>query len=312
VSLNLVRSHKAILPPSSTSEFSCTTVQMGATHSFKSTSCCDCGGHRKEEVDNLRHIMHTRPWSKDPELNKLEKQHTSLRRGVPAIEKTHRGELTKAIAQHEKDLETIEDIYEEIRDVEQRMKIVKPKLQSLEQQVKDTTGQTEHYELAQELFKLQNQKSKLALRIEQWKRKAEDDHEKVKALRQVVAEERDKGCARYTTSRDRVSSSPDPGGRRSTSPQAGVRNTSRRGTMPDSGRRSTSPEAGVRNTSRRSTSPDSARRSSLSEASHGPDGKKNSLTANKFQSIDSLRDTGIEVDHANLRKFKLLSVGNVT
>jgi hypothetical protein len=244
---------------------------MGATHSFKSTGCCDCGGHRKEEVDNLRHIMHTRPWSKEPEPNKLEKQHTSLKRGLPAIERTHIGELTKAIAQHEKDRETIEDIYEEIRDVEQRMKIVKPKLQSLEQQVKDTSGQTERYELAQELFKLQNHKSKLALRIDQWKRKAEDDHEKVKALKKVVAEERDKGCARYTTSRDRVNS-PDPGGRRSTSPQPGVRNTSRRGTGPDSGRRSTSPEPGVRNTSRRGTSPDSAKRSTLSEASHGPDG----------------------------------------
>jgi hypothetical protein len=247
---------------------------MGATHSFKGTGCCDCGGHRKEEVDNLRDVMHSRPWSKDPELIKLEKQQTSLKRGVPAIERTHRGELTKAIAQHEKDRETIEEIYEEIRDVEQRMKIVKPKLQSLEQQGKDATGQTEHYELANELFKLQNHKSKLALRIDQWKRKAEDDNEKVKELRKVVSEERDKGCARYTTSRDRVNSSPDPGGRRSSSPQAGVRNTSRRGTFPDSGRRSTLPEAGVRNTSRRSTSPDSARRSTLSEASHGPDGKK--------------------------------------
>ena len=38
----------------------------------------------------------------------------------------------------------------------------------------------------------------------------------------------------------------------------------------------------------------------MTEASHGPDGKRNSLTDNMFQSIDSVRDTEIEVDcHAN-------------
>jgi hypothetical protein len=66
-------------------------------------------------------------------------------------------------------------------------------------------GQIDHYELTPELFKLQNHKNRLALRLDQWKSKAEDDHDKVKALRKVVADERDTGCARYMTSRDRVS-----------------------------------------------------------------------------------------------------------
>ena len=49
-----------------------------------------------------------------------------------------------------------------MKEMEQRMKIVKPKLQALEH-IKDTTGQIEYYELAQELFKLQNYKNRLAI-----------------------------------------------------------------------------------------------------------------------------------------------------
>ena len=43
---------------------------------------------------------------------------------------------------------------EEIKEMEQRMKIVMP-------------GQIEQYELAQELFKLQNHKNRLACRLDQ-------------------------------------------------------------------------------------------------------------------------------------------------
>ena len=127
-----------------------------------------------------------------------------MKRAAPAIERTHRGALTKAKmpAMVSRSCSSCWAI-EEIKEMEQRMKIVMP-------------GQIEQYELAQELFKLQNHKNRLARRLDQWKSKAEDDHDKVKALKKDVAEDRDNGCARYMTSRDRVSTSPDPGGRKST------------------------------------------------------------------------------------------------
>jgi len=249
--------------------------------------------------------------------------------------------LTKAIAEHQQDVATVEKIYTEMMEIEQRMKRLKPILQNLEHQ-KDSTAQIEFRDLSEQLFNLQTHKKRLALRLDQWKRKTEQDDDKVKALRKLVAEERDNGCARYisgerSTSPQAVASgrgtqaSPDPGGRRSTSPKAGVRNTARHGISPDSGRRSTlskasdgpdgernsftdpggrrstSPQAGVRNTARRGISPDSGRRSTLSKASDGPDGERNSLTDNKFQSIHSLRDTEIEVDLPHeFRRVKIL------
>ena len=213
---------------------------MGATHSFESTKWCDCSGQRKEGMDNLSDTLHTRPWSQEPEPNEPEKKHTSFKRAAPAIEKTHRHELTRAIAQHEQDLEAIQAIYSEMNEMEQRIKNVERKLHELEKSTKkfnkasnpisDTTGQKEHHgptvdlstlekefhELTVELSKLQNHKRKLAHHLDHSKRKAEDDHDKVKALKKDVAEDRDNGCARYMTSRDRVSTSPDPGGRKST------------------------------------------------------------------------------------------------
>ncbi len=45
----------------------------------------------------------------------------------------------------------------------------------------------------------------------------------------------------------------------------------------------------------------------MSKASDGPDGERNSLTDNKFQSIHSLRDTEIEVDLPHeFRRVKIL------
>jgi hypothetical protein len=239
-----------------------------------------------------------------------------LKRAAPAVthvvSHTHKPELTKAIAEHQQDVATVEKIYTEMMEIEQRMKRLKPILQNLEHQ-KDSTAQIEFRDLSEQLFNLQTHKKRLALRLDQWKRKTEQDDDKVKALRKLVAEERDNGCARYisgerSTSPQAVASgrgtqaSPDPGGRRSTSPKAGVRNTARHGISPDSGRRSTlskasdgpdgernsftdpggrrstSPKAGVRNTARHGISPDSGRRSTLSKASDGPDGERNSFT----------------------------------
>jgi hypothetical protein len=222
---------------------------------------------------------------------KGEKQHSSLNRAASAITHTHRGELKKAIAQHQQDLATIEGIYEQMNETEQRMKIIRPKLQELEH-IKETTGKSEFLDLSDQLSELQTHRKQLLLSVHQWKRMAEDDDDKVKALTKVVAEDRINRCARFITRERRSTSpqagerrstlhqavasgrctSPDPGERRSTSPQAGVRSTSRRGTSPDPGeRKSTSPRTSVRDTACRSISPDSGR---------------NSLTANKFQSID--------------------------
>jgi len=269
---------------------------MGATHSFESTKWCDCSGQRKEGMDNLSDTLHTRPWSQEPEPNEPEKKHTSFKRAAPAIEKTHRHELTRAIAQHEQDLEAIQAIYSEMNEMEQRIKNVERKLHELEKSTKkinkasnpisDTTGQKEHHgptvdlstlekefhELTVELSKLQNHKRKLAHHLDHSKRKAEDDHDKVTALRKLVAEERDHGFATFTTLRERVSTSTDPGGRRNTLPRAVARYAAPRlGTSPDPvERKSTSPQAGVRSTlpqdgvcsaSLRGTSPDSRRRS---------------------------------------------------
>ena len=221
---------------------------MGATHSFESTNWCDCSGQRKE--GNLRE-MHTRPWSQEPEPNESEKQHTSqhtsLKGAALAIEKIHRHELTKATAQHEQDLDAIHGISFEMKELEQRIKIVERKLHELEKSatkasnpISDTTGQKEHHgptvdlptvekklhELTVELSKLQNHKKRLAHHRDHYMRKMEDDHVKVMALRKLVAEERDNGFATFTTLRNHAGTSTDHGGRRSTSPRAVARNAS--------------------------------------------------------------------------------------
>jgi chromosome segregation ATPase len=226
---------------------------MGVTHSFDSNNWCDCSGQRKE--GNLRETLHTRPWSQEHEPNELEKQHTSLKRAAPAIEKIHRHELTKAIAQHEQDLEAIHGISLEMKELEQRIKIVERKLHELDKSatkasnpINDTTGQKEHHgltvdlstlekklhELTVELSKLQNHKKKLAHHRDHYMRKMEDDLDKVKELRKLVAEERDNGFATFVTLRDHAGTSTDPGRMRSTSPRAVARNASPRlGTSPD-------------------------------------------------------------------------------
>jgi hypothetical protein len=233
---------------------------MGATHSFDSTAClsalsaCDC----RQQVETISKKQSSQLSTSAATSNKLLSS---------PIGKTHVSELKKAIAHHEQDLATKDDIYQEMNEIEQRMRIVKPKLQLA------TPGKREHYDLQDRLSKLQERKVKLAPRLDQYKHKTEEGQDIVKALEKLVAQERDTACALYTTSSYRASTSP----RRSTSPEA-------RG-------RKTSPDAIVRNTSSRRTPPEAKNRSTSPEAR-----VRSSLTDRKLQSVDSLRTTEIDLD----------------
>jgi hypothetical protein len=189
------------------------------------------------------------------------------------IAHTRGSELKKAIARHEQDLATKDGIYKEMNEIEQRMRIVKPKLQLA------TPGEREHYDLQDQLSKLQERKVKLALRLDQYTHKAEEGQDIVKALKKLVAHESETACALYTTSSYRASTQSESP-RRSASPEARVRKTS--------------PDAIARNTSSRRTSPEAKKRSTSPEARVRS--SYQNFTDHKLQSVDSLRTTEIDLD----------------
>jgi len=203
---------------------------MGGTHShgIGGAVCFDCSEKRTIQEEQSRPPV---------SLGLANIPPGPLVSSAVRVEKTHARALARAIDQQKLDKSRCDETIKQMAEVENRLRIVAPKLKALEH-VKHHSG-SEYHRLEKEHTKLLAKKGRLKQLFNEQSTQASNDRVEVAALAALVSAEREQGCAVHRTATAvRSGTSPEPGARSSTSPAP----RARRSTSPMSARRAGCPE----------------------------------------------------------------------
>ena len=225
---------------------------MGGTQSHDvAAGCFDCNSTRNDARDlsagpHALGLDAIKPppisVTRSTRRQRLEKAHAH------GVEKTHAGDLSRAIAHQRDDKLALDQTVKRMAEVENRLRIVAPKLKALEP-LKHKSAATQYFELEKEHSKLLGTKNTLKQRFHELSTQMSIDRSEVEALTVLVSSEREHGCAVHRTATAvRSSASPEREARRSASPVA----TARRSTSPRSARRADPPANAPARKTRRS------------------------------------------------------------